>query len=391
MKFLSWVFKIGAGLMFLVLIAFFAVAPGITDNRMNKVAEHAPVHVSQQAEALHASMTIGDWHSDSLLWKRNLLQKNTRGHVDFPRLVEGNVAVQVFAAVTKSPAGQNYEANSSDAADRITWLAIGQLWPLKSWDSLFERAQYQALRMAHYARKAPDQVALITTASDLSTLLDRRKNGETVVGAVLALEGAHPLEGDLDKLDSLFESGYRVAGITHFFDNELGGSLHGISRGGLTEFGERAVDKMGTLEMIVDLAHASPEVARQVLARTTRPVVVSHTGIHSHCQVRRNFKDPLMREIAANGGLVGIGYWANATCDITFEGVAAAIKAAVDLLGEDHVSLGSDFDGTVTTSFDTSELAGLTQALMDTGLSNAQIAKVMGGNMMRFLAENLPQ
>ena len=391
MKFLKWLLRIGSGLMLLVLIAFFALGPGIADNSMNKVAVHAPAQVSQQVKTLHASLTIGDLHADSLLWKRNLLERNTRGHVDFPRLVEGNVAVQVFSAVTKSPAGQNYEANSTEAADRITWLAVGQLWPLRSWDSLYQRAQYQAFQLAEYERKAPEQVSLIETSSDLEAVLARRVNGETVVGGVLAMEGGHPLEGNFDNLANLYEAGYRILGITHFFDNELGGSLHGESNAGLTEFGEKVVDEMGRLEMIVDLAHASPEVARQVLARTDRPVIVSHTGIHSHCQVHRNFEDQLMREIAAKGGLIGIGYWADVTCDDSFTGVAATIKAAVNLLGEDHVALGSDFDGSVTTGFDTSELAGLTQALTGAGLSNEQINKVMGGNMMRFLAENLPQ
>lgn len=390
MKFLKWLLGIGSWVFLFVLIGFFTIGPGIADKELNGITPHEPAQVSQQTKALHASLTIGDLHSDSLLWKRDLLARNTRGHVDFPRLNEGNVAVQVFAAVTKSPAGLNYEANSSEAADQITWLAVGQLWPLRSWDSLYQRAQYQAFRMREYARNAPEQVALILTSEGLASVLERRANGENIVGAVLALEGAHPLEGDLGKLRLLYDAGYRISGITHFFDNELGGSLHGLSNGGLTEFGERAVDEMEALSMIIDLAHASPEVARQVLARVSRPVIVSHTGIFSHCQVKRNFEDALMKQIAAKGGLIGIGFWADVTCNNSFEGVAATIIAAVDLVGEDSVALGSDFDGSVTTGFDTSELSGLTQALVNAGLNDAQIAKVMGGNMMRFLDENLP-
>ena len=124
---------------------------------------------------------------------------------------------------------------------------------------------------------------------------------------------------------------------------------------------------------------------------TTAPLVVSHTGIWSQCQTVRNFPDDLMRAIAERGGLIGIGFWKEVTCDDTPAGVAASIAAAVALLGEDRVALGSDFDGAVRTSFDASELAALTQALMDRGLSEAVIAKVMGGNMVRFLETALPE
>lgn len=142
--------------------------------------------------------------------------------------------------------------------------------------------------------------------------------------------------------------------------------------------------------MIIDLAHSSPRVAADVLAMVDVPVIVSHTGVNSHCQTKRNFPDTLMQQIAANGGLIGIGYWEEVTCNDSPKGVAATITAAIDLLGMDHVSLGSDYDGSVETSFDISELAALTDELLKAGLSDEDIAKVMGGNMIRFLLSALP-
>ena len=121
------------------------------------------------------------------------------------------------------------------------------------------------------------------------------------------------------------------------------------------------------------------------------PVIVSHSGIHSHCAVKRNFEDDLMRAIAATGGVIGIGYWEDVTCDATPQGIARAIKAGIGVVGIDHIALGSDFDGAVETQFDVSELAAVTQALMNEGLSDADIAAVMGGNMMRVLGQVLPQ
>ena len=89
--------------------------------------------------------------------------------------------------------------------------------------------------------------------------------------------------------------------------------------------------------------------------------------------------------------MIGIGFWDEVTCDATPKGIAASIVAAIRLAGEDHVALGSDFDGAVETTFDVSELPALTQALIDAGLDEPVIAKVMGGNMVRFLAQALPE
>ena len=131
------------------------------------------------------------------------------------------------------------------------------------------------------------------------------------------------------------------------------------------------------------------QVARDVLAMVDIPVIVSHTGVHSHCKTVRNYPDDLMREIAATGGVIGMGYWAEVTCDASPDGVAKSIKAAIAVVGEDAVSLGSDYDGSVATTFDTSELAAITDALLRAGVSEAQIRKVMGENMLRVLRARL--
>lgn len=372
------------------LAAFFIFAPGIAVQRMNPVEPHQPYKVSTDATALHKRLTIVDWHADSLLWKRDLLQHDDKGHVDFPRLREGNVAVQMFTTVTKTPAGQNYQANAADGRDQVTLLVMGQLWPPRTWNDLTERALYQAQKLHWMAEAAPDAIKVIRERADLQDLLAQRAQGSSITGAIMGAEGGHALSGKLENLERLDAAGFRMIGLTHFFDNALGGSLHGTSGQGLTDFGRDVVRAMEAKKIIVDLAHASPQMARDVLAIATRPVVVSHTGIYSHCQTKRNFPDRLMQQIAAKGGLIAIGYWADVTCDASAKGVAKTIVAAVNLLGEDHVVLGSDYDGAVGVGFDTAELAGLTQALLDEGLAESAIVKVMGGNSVRFLLENLP-
>ncbi|WP_347266309.1 membrane dipeptidase [Paracoccus sp. (in: a-proteobacteria)] len=375
------------------LLAAAAVAirgPAWIEARLNPVAmPQGGWPVSAEARELHTRLVIGDLHSDALLWDRDLLLRAGRGHVDIPRLAEGNVAVQVFATVTKSPRGQTYGANSADAPDNITPLFIGQLRPVPAWFSLKERALVQAAALRRMAGRAPGDLVLIRSAADLQHLLAARRDGARTLGAILATEGAHPLEGRIDNLQVLYGAGFRMIGLTHFFDNELGGSLHGTSGQGLSAFGHEVVAEAQARRMIIDLSHAGPQVVRDVLAIPGTSPILSHTGVHGQCATPRNLPDDLLRAIADKGGLVGIGFWADVTCGRTPADIAKAIRAAIALLGEEHVALGSDFDGAVEVPFDAAHLQALTQALLDAGLSAPQIGKVMGGNMMRYLAQNL--
>ncbi|MWD28408.1 peptidase M19 [Aquicoccus sp. SCR17] len=372
------------------LALIWTVVPGWIESGRNTVAEHDPYPVSEEAQALHDSIVVGDWHADSLLWQRDLLKRSERGQVDLPRLQEGGVALQVFTAVTKSPMGQNYDENSAEALDNITLLAFAQLWPIRTWDSLFERAMYQARKLQDFAERSDGAIRIVRSEDDLDAVLEARENGEEVLGALLGIEGSHPLEGNLANIDRLMEAGHRIFGLQHFFDNQLGGSLHGESNEGLSDFGRAVVRDLMDRPVIIDLAHSSPQVVEDVLDMTDFPLIVSHTGLHSHCATKRNLPDELLRRVADTGGVIGLGYWAEAACDdITPAGIAQMAVAAVEVLGDDHVSLGSDFDGSVGTAFDTSELPALTSAMLEAGLSEEQVTKIMGGNMVRVLRARL--
>ncbi len=389
---MKWLKRLGLVISALVIIGaigFFGFLADYVGDKSNNVIAHDPYPVSDEARALHATLFVGDWHADSLLWERDLNEVGY-GQVDFPRLRTGGVALQVFTAVTKSPAGLNYEENSAEAFDNITLLSFGQLRPIKTWTSLLARAEDQAMRLHEFRDADPERIKIIRSEADLDALIAARAANPEVVGALLGVEGAHPLEGKIENLDRLEAAGYRLIGLQHFFDNELGGSLHGKSNAGLTDFGREVVDEVVRRGLILDLAHSSQQVVADVLARTNIPLVVSHTGLHSHCEVKRNVPDALLREVAARGGVIGMGYWAEVACDeITPTGIAKMIVAAVAAVGEDGVSLGSDYDGSVETAFDTSELPALTHALLEAGLTPAQIGKVMGGNMQRVIRARL--
>jgi len=379
-----------AGLVVVAAIGCFLwLAPAKIERATNQVAAHEKYVVRSEAARLHSGFFVADLHTDSLLWKRNLLQRSDIGHVDLPRLQAGNVALQVFSATTKSPAGQNYDENTADS-DRITLLAVSNLWPVPTWSSIYERARFQLDKLKSFVAASDGAMRLILTKDNLRSLVEERATGAQVVGALYLIEGAHPLEGNIENLDRLFEQGLRIVGLTHFFDNELGGSLHGISRAGLSEFGREVIRRADELELIIDIAHASPQLVRDVLAISQRPVILSHGGVKRICDTARNLDDALMIEIASRGGLLGIGYWDGAVCDISPEGIVDSIRYAIDLVGADHVALGSDFDGATTVALDTSELAVLTQTMVDRNFSEEEIRKVMGDNAREFFLNWLP-
>ena len=373
------------GLLVLIAILFFAVMPGMLERDMNRVEPGPEPQVTDAARTLHRTLVVGDLHTDSTLWQRDLSERADRGHVDLPRLVDGNVAVQVFTSVTKSPAGQNYEQNATDTRDNITLLALVQRWPTRTWDSLAERAIYQAEKVHRLAAKHPEQLQLVRNRRELAALLVRRAEGETVVGAVLGTEGSHALDGDLANIDRLYDTGLRIMGLQHFFDNKLGGSLHGETGAGLTDFGREAVERMLGKDMIIDVAHSSEQVVLDVLA------IVSHTGFKGHCDTPRNISDKTMQAIAADGGLIGVGYWDAAVCETSVAAIVDAIRYGIDLVGVDHVALGSDYDGTITAPFDTSRLLLLTSEMLARGFTETEIRKVMGLNLVRLLERELPE
>ena len=183
----------------------------------------------------------------------------------------------------------------------------------------------------------------------------------------------------------LVEAGFRMASLTHFFDTDLAGSMHGVEKGGLTDKGRKAVRRMEALGMVVDIAHCSHECVADILAMAKRPVVSSHGGVQATCKVNRNLSDDEIRGVAKTGGVVGIGYWDAAVCGTSPRDAAKAMKHVRDLVGIDYVALGSDYDGATTVRFDTSQLAQVTQALLDEGFTEDEIRAVMGGNALRVL------
>lgn len=332
--------KVALGIAVLVLLVAGVVfmVPTIVDGRMNTVTHPGPYAASAKASIAHQALFVADLHDDALLWNRDLLQRYDRGHSDLPRLLDGHMALQVFATVTKTPKNMNYERNSADT-DNVTMLAMAQRWPVATWTSLLQRALYQSDKLHKAVQDSQARLILVKNQQDMAAFVKAWSIDHQRVAAVLATEGLHPLEGKLENVDRLYDAGFRIAGLTHFFDNEVGGSAHGLEKGGLTPFGREVVTKLEAKGILIDLAHASKPPIDDVLAVPS---------------------------------------------------IVRAIRYVVDKVGVAHVALGSDFNGATRTPFDVTGLPQLTEGLIQARFSEDDIRAIMGGNVQRLLLQSLP-
>jgi microsomal dipeptidase-like Zn-dependent dipeptidase len=406
------------------LVTDYVIEPGqnsTTGQQAGLLAEVPASHL-----ALHRSMFVADLHADTLLWDRDLLERNNHGHIDLPRMQQGGLGLQVFTLVTDTP---RETANPDPAVDHCIYatsrnlaalLTVMESRPPRAWFNLRARAFDQAGKLLAAERRSRQQgyhgpeLMVVRSAADLARLLARRAAGEQVVGGMLGVEGAHWVgQGDADEattraqVQELFNLGVRVFAPTHRFDNALGGASEGCTGRGLTEQGRWALLEAERLGMVVDLAHASSATLRDAVALLAQPVVVSHTGVQDGCEGvcyrLRNLSDDEIRLVAAKGGLIGAGYWPEAVGPNGMQDILRvmrqvsralqqpAFKAAYPGLDPHaHLALGSDFDGAVETPIDVAGLPALTWAMARGGMTEAQLRQAAGGNACRLLANRLP-
>ncbi|MBS1655423.1 MAG: membrane dipeptidase [Bacteroidetes bacterium] len=368
-------------------VLFFLIAPGYIDRTMNTTV-HKNVKI-QKVSWYDSIPFIADLHCDALLWNRNLLKRSNIGHVDIPRMQEANAAFEVFTVVSKTPRGINYDKNS-DKTDQVALLSFAQLRRPSDWFSIKTRALGQCEQLHEFAKKSGGIFRVITNQQELKQLVNDRSANRKLTAGMLGIEGAQCLENEINNLDAFYNAGVRYIGLTHFFDNEWGGSAHGINKGGLTEKGRELLKKMQEKHIIIDLAHASPKLIDDIFANTNCPLLVSHTGVKGVCDNVRNLSDAQIMEIGRRNGLIGIGMWETAVCGTDADATAKSIKYVADKIGVDKVAMGSDFDGAIEASYDITGFPLIVNALLKEGFSRADIEKIMGGNVRDFLLKNLP-
>ena len=327
------------------------------------------------ASALHKSLLVVDGHCDSILdvvglsttnpsmGIRDLGKRGTEGHIDLPRLLEAGISAQFFALFTDDA----YVARATEH----TW-------------KLLETAE------ALFANRPG-----ITLGLHAADILKAKEEGS--VAAFLAIEGGEAIGQSLEELRAFYNRGVRLMTLTWNRRNAIARGVGAEGYGGLTDFGKKVVKEMENLGMLVDVSHLSDEALDDVLALVSRPVVASHSNAKAVCGHRRNLADDQLRRIAATGGLVGLTF-AGVFIDsdpakVNLERALDHLDRMVAVAGEDHVGLGTDFDG-FTAPYglvmpDCTGLPALTAGMLRRGYAEQTIRKVMGLNWLRVIADVL--
>lgn len=237
-----------------------------------------------------------------------------------------------------------------------------------------------------------DSVTVVTGPDGIERALAQGK-----VAVIHAVEGGHVLEGRVENLEKLYLWGVRSLTLTHFLNNDLAASSFDprrklAGRNGLTPLGREAVTHMNALGMLIDLAHSSERAFWQAMELTKYPVVVSHTGIRRFVPWEICLSDEQLKALAQNGGMVGLilsSIWLKRFGLADIEDLVDNILYVCNLVGVDHVGIGSDFNGTpplrgVRTAGDFPRITG---CLAERGLSDHEVAKIMGDNFLRVFKQ----
>jgi membrane dipeptidase len=361
----------------------------------------------EKAREIHRTAIVIDLHADT---PQRLLdehidwgQRLPNGHLDIPRMKEGGLSAQFFAIwVERKYAPHN----------------------LKRALALID-AVYAAVE------KYPDDIAIATSAADIRCL-----HGSGKIAALLAVEGGHAIEDDLRVLNIFWRLGVRYMTLTWANSNNWAdASTEPPVHNGLTDFGKQVVRRMNDLGMMVDVSHVSDKTFYDVLEVSRVPVIASHSCAKKFADVPRNMTDDMIRALASNGGVMHINFHEgfldqkhidarrplkpefdkleaeaaekykndpaalareNRRLQAAFETrvprpsltvVADHIDHVKNLVGADHVGIGSDFDGArMPVGLEGANLLPhLTAELLRRGYTEAELAKILGGNTLRVM------
>jgi membrane dipeptidase len=329
---------------------------------------------SDTARAVLAEHPPIDLHADTLMWSRwtgydlhkahepPLPLAALGGHVDIPRMQAGGMSAQFFGLV------------SLPLASRVRGMA---------------RVVHEQIDQleAQIARR-PSAMRLVRTAREIE---DARRAG--AVGALLGIEGAHALEGDLDNVRVFARRGVRYIGLLHFSDNEAGHPAYGRGRrdaAGLTPWGYDLVARCEAEGVIVDLAHVNKRGLLDACRAARKPPIVSHTGVLGAFDHWRNIDDEQLRAVADKGGVIGVIFCPRYVGGDGLEPVVKHLAHIVDVVGEDAAALGSDWDGFIIPTGplrDPRGLPHLADAMLRAGMSRSAVGKILYDNAMRVLRD----
>jgi membrane dipeptidase len=324
-------------------------------------------NVDVRLETVHSRAFVFDLHNDvmeKVVYGYQMGIRHTTDQSDLPRFRDGGVDAQMFAVWT--------DWRDSAAHPYYTYT-------LAMVDSFSSQIRKNASEFAQ-ARNA-DDIVQANTAGKLA--------------GILAVEGGHAIENDLEKLRAFHRKGARYLTIT--WNNSTAWAVSAAdarsTTAGLSDFGRQVIRTMDSLGMIIDVAHTGIKTIWDILATTKNPIVATHSGVRALNNHTRNLNDAQIDSIARRGGVIGVVFYPpflSPKSTATIDTVIRHIDYIKNRVGIDYVAIGSDFDGIESVPVgleDVSKLPNLTSALLRHGYSIADVRKILGENYLRVFKQ----
>lgn len=334
--------------------------------------------IGKGALKLHRESLVVDAHCDVLQFlfpgrrdvtrfdsriKDGLGRRSEEGHVDIPRMIEGGVDCQVFAVFT---AFKPYPSRPLSAA--LQMIDIFHSECEKNSDKIVPVVNHDEILKAHQGGK---------------------------IAAMLSIEGAEVIEANLGVLRMLYRMGVRMMSLTWNWRNELADGVgEKQSKGGLSDLGVKVAKEMEKLGMVIDVSHLSDSSFWDLIEVARTPIMASHSNCRAICPVPRNLTDDQIKAIAETDGVVGMNFASSFVHreKATLERLVDHIDHVVQLVGVEHVGLGSDFDGITFTPEgleDVTKIPNITKTLVSRGYPDEDIKKILGENHLRVFKKVL--
>ena len=328
-----------------------------------------------EAKAFHDAHIVLDSHCDTPMFFPQGVDFGTRDPhllVDLHKMDDGRQAAVTMVAYLEQP------KEGKTFAEIAPFPVEG---PKAYADLIFNKIN--DIVSAH-----PNRLALATTPQQL--LQNKRAGKHTIM---LGIENGQAIEDNLDNIDHFAQRGIVYITLCHNGDNQICDSARGNHTwGGVSPFGRQVIERMNRLGIMVDLSHGGEQSFYDALELSSKPIVCSHSSCRALCDHPRNLTDDQMRQLALKGGVMQVTAYhgfLSLNDDASIATFMQHLNHAVEVMGIDHVGIGTDFDGDggVPGLADSSDLMNLTRHLLMQGYTTTDIEKLWGGNWLRVMAE----
>jgi membrane dipeptidase len=336
-----------------------------------QMAAQTEKEISAHADSLHKIMFSIDTHNDNAIWVNHPEAKDfsvTKGQVSFPMMKQGGLDAAVFAIFL------DQKGRSEDSLKIATQLAVTEITNFKK-----------------YVRERDSEAELAFTPEDFL-----RIKGEGKSAVMLGIENGYALGKDISNVEMFYKMGVRVITICHNYDNDVcdASRYQRNEWGGLSPFGVEVIKQMNKLGIVIDVSHAATSTVFDCLQVSEDPIVATHSGVYAIKNHPRNLTDKEMIAIADKGGLVQIATGRFFLADLPKNQVRVKhlvdhIDYAKNLIGADHIGIGTDFDGGggVVGLENVSKMKEITKEMIRRNYSDEEIKMFWGGNFLRVLSK----